>query len=176
MQFCPIPKIENSEISEICLFLQILTVVINQDLKSTKIWTERKTERFRYDLKEKIKMSEVSEFSILLYTQNRKLGNLGECYFTSTFSSIWNPRSKNHKKTRDKRNITLWCGLIRKYENFRGFRVFDLALRTKLKTRKSQKVFVCFKFWLVWLHLASESSKLSLNFKRMDIVFTNTKK
>ena len=175
MQFCPIPKIENSEISEICLFLQILTVVIHQDLKSTKIWTERKIERFRYDLKEKIKMSGVSEFSILLYTQNRKLGNLGEFYFTSTFSSIWNPRSKNHKKTWDKRNITLWCGLIRKYEHFRGFGVFDLALRTKLKTRKSRKVFVCFKFWLVWLHLASESSKLSLNFKRMDI-FTNSKK
>ena len=38
--------------------------------------TERKTERFRYDLKEKIKISEISEFSILPYTQDRKLGNL----------------------------------------------------------------------------------------------------
>ena len=35
-RFCPIPKIENSEISEICLFFQILTVVITQDLKMTK--------------------------------------------------------------------------------------------------------------------------------------------
>ena len=85
-RFCPIPKIENSEISEICLFLQILTVVINQDLKTTKIWTERKIERLRYDLKEKMKISEVSEFSILLYTHNRKLRNLGKFYF----SSIWN--------------------------------------------------------------------------------------
>ena len=59
MQFCPIPKIENSEISEICLFLQILTVVINQDLKTTKIWTGWKTERFRYDLKGKTKIYEI---------------------------------------------------------------------------------------------------------------------
>ena len=44
-----IPKIKNSEISEICLFFQILTVVIDQDLKTKKIWTERKTERFPYD-------------------------------------------------------------------------------------------------------------------------------
>ena len=42
------------------------------------LWTERKTERFRYDLKEKRKISEISEFSILPYsTQDQKLGNLG---------------------------------------------------------------------------------------------------
>ena len=105
-RFCPIPKIENSEISEICLFLQILTVVINQDLKTAKIWPEQKTERFRYDLQENIKISEVSEFSILLYTQNWKLGNFGKFDFASTFSSIWNPRSKNQRNTWDKRNTT----------------------------------------------------------------------
>ena len=105
-RFCPIPKIENSEISEICLFLQILTVVINQDLKTANIWPEQKTERFRYDLQENIKICEVSEFSILLYTQNRKLGNFGKFDFASTFSSIWNPRSKNQRNTWDKRNTT----------------------------------------------------------------------
>ena len=31
-RFCPIHKIENSEICKICLFLQILAVVITQDL------------------------------------------------------------------------------------------------------------------------------------------------
>ena len=41
------------------------------------LWTERKTERFQYDLKEKIKISEIFEFSILPYTQDQKLGNLG---------------------------------------------------------------------------------------------------
>ena len=39
--------------------------------------SERKTERFRYDLKEKIKIFEISEFLILHYTQDGKLGNLG---------------------------------------------------------------------------------------------------
>ena len=35
--------------------------------------------------KEKNKISEVSTFSILPYTQNRKLGNLGKFSFTSNF-------------------------------------------------------------------------------------------
>ena len=49
-------------------------------------------------LEEKKKISEVSEFSILPYTQNRKLGNLGKCCFTLNFDSSCNLRWKNHKK------------------------------------------------------------------------------
>ena len=41
-------------------------------------------------LEEKKKISEIFEFSILCYTQNRKLGNLGKCSFTSNFDSICN--------------------------------------------------------------------------------------
>ena len=41
------------------------------------LWTERKTDRFWYDLKEKIKISEICEFLIFPFTQGRKLGNLG---------------------------------------------------------------------------------------------------
>ena len=48
----------------------------NWGLKMTEIRTERKTENFWYKLKEKIKICEISEFSILTYTQDRKLGNL----------------------------------------------------------------------------------------------------
>ena len=44
---------------------------------------------------EKGKISDVSEFSILPYTQNRKLGNLGKCSFTSNFDSSCNLRCKN---------------------------------------------------------------------------------
>ena len=44
------------------------------------------------------KISEVSEFSILLYTQNRKLGNLGMCSFTSNFNSSYNLWCKSGKK------------------------------------------------------------------------------
>ena len=43
-------------------------------------------------------MSEVSEFSILPFTQNRKLGNLGKCRFTPNFDSICNLRWKNDNK------------------------------------------------------------------------------
>ena len=48
-------------------------------------------------LEEKRKISEVSEFSILPYTQNRKLGNLGKCSFTSNFDSSCNLRFRNDK-------------------------------------------------------------------------------
>ena len=44
------------------------------------------------------KKCEVSEFSILPYTQNRKLGNLGKCSFASNFGSSCNLRYKNDKK------------------------------------------------------------------------------
>ena len=49
-------------------------------------------------LVEKVKIFGVSEFSILPYTQNRKLGNLGKSCFTSNFDSSCNLRSKNDKK------------------------------------------------------------------------------
>ena len=48
-------------------------------------------------LLKKVKISEVSEFSILSYTQNRKLGNLGKCSFTSNFDSSCNLRFRNDK-------------------------------------------------------------------------------
>ena len=41
-------------------------------------------------LEEKKKISEISEFSILPHTQNRKLGNLGKCSVTLNFDSIYN--------------------------------------------------------------------------------------
>ena len=45
------------------------------------LWTERKTEKFRYDLKEKIKISEISKFSILPYTHDRRLRKSGKIFF-----------------------------------------------------------------------------------------------
>ena len=44
------------------------------------------------------KISEISEFSILPHTQNRKLGNLGNFSFTSIFDSCCKLRCKNNKK------------------------------------------------------------------------------
>ena len=46
------------------------------DLKEKTLW---------YGLRRKMPISEVSEFSILPYTQNRKLWNLGKFSFTTNF-------------------------------------------------------------------------------------------
>ena len=48
-------------------------------------------------LEEKKKICEVFEFSILSYTQNRKLGNLRKCSFTSNFDNCCNLRFRNDK-------------------------------------------------------------------------------
>ena len=48
-------------------------------------------------LLEEKKISEIFEFSILPYTQNRKLGNLGKCSFTANFDSSCNLRYRNNK-------------------------------------------------------------------------------
>ena len=48
-------------------------------------------------LLKKVKISEVSEFSILSYTQNQKLGNLGKCPFSSNFDSICNLRFRSNE-------------------------------------------------------------------------------
>ena len=90
-------------------------------------------------LEEVQKIFEVSEFSILTYTQNRKLRNLRECYFTSNFDSGCNLRCKNEKNKLRQRLIGQAMLLEEKKKNFRGFRVFDFVLYPKLKTRKSRK-------------------------------------
>ena len=48
-------------------------------------------------LEEKLKIFEDSEFSILPYNQNRKLGNLRMCSFASNFESCHNLRFRNDK-------------------------------------------------------------------------------
>ena len=48
-------------------------------------------------LEEKKKISEISQFSILPYTQNRKLGNLGKCSFTLNFDISCNLSFRNDK-------------------------------------------------------------------------------
>ena len=60
-----------------------------QKWTDTKTWDAfiKKSENFRG-----------SEFSILPYTQNGKLGNLGKCCFTLNFDSSCNLRCKNNKK------------------------------------------------------------------------------
>ena len=65
-----------------------MTLIVIEDLKTPKKSIETKTERFQYDLEQIRKISEISEFSILLYTQDRKHGNLGKYSFNSNFDSL----------------------------------------------------------------------------------------
>ena len=73
---------------------------------------------------EKVKISEDSEFSILPYTQNRKLGNLGKCSFTSNFDSSCNLRFRNDKnELRQKLKVIKWIKQKkRKLPRFPSFR------------------------------------------------------
>ena len=70
----------------------------NLDAKTTKNLLRQKLKGEDMLLLEKVKSSEVSEFSILPYTQNGKVGNLGKCCFTSNFDRSCNLRCRNSKK------------------------------------------------------------------------------
>ena len=58
-------------------------------------------------LSQKVKISEFSEFSILPYTQNRKLRNIGKFSFTSNFGISCNLRLKNEKKKNFHKNLKI---------------------------------------------------------------------
>ena len=75
--------------------------------------------------KKKETISEVSEFSILTYTQNQKLGNLGKFYLLKFLVVYETQNKKSHLK---EKTLTSRCGLRRKNIQFRDFWVFDFAL------------------------------------------------
>ena len=64
--FGPIPKIENSEISESFLLFQSLTLVVTQDKKKKK-WTETKTKKLRYGLRKNKKKGHFRGFWVFNY-------------------------------------------------------------------------------------------------------------
>ena len=68
-------------------------------------------------LEEKRKILELSKFSILTYTRNRKLGNLKKRYFTSNFNSSCNLRCKNDKKLTESKTCRSAYTSRRKIEN-----------------------------------------------------------
>ena len=84
------------------------------------------------------------------YTWNRKLGNIGKFSFTLIFGSIKNSKSKNKKNTWDKRNITLWCGLIRKIWNFLRFPSFRFGPINKIENSEISEKF-CLHYILTGL-------------------------
>ena len=96
-----------------------------------------KTKRSRYGLRRKMKISEVSEFSILSYAQNWKLGNLGNMSLLSSFDSSYNSRFRNDKNMKLPKNWKVPIWFKRKNKNFQDSRVFDFALYPRSKTQKS---------------------------------------
>ena len=85
--FCPIHKIENSDISKKFLTSNF-EKNCNLHAKMTKNLMRQKLKYQDMFWLEKVKISEISGFSILPYTQNRKLENLGKCSFTSNFGDL----------------------------------------------------------------------------------------
>ena len=98
-----------------------------------------KTKRSRYGLRRKMKISEVSKFTILPYTKNRKLGNLENISLLSNSDSSYNSRFKNDKNTNWAKNGKVLIRLKRKKKNFWDFQVSDFALYPRSKTRKCRK-------------------------------------
>ena len=94
----------------------------------------QKRQKNNWDKNVKVKLeenSEVSEFSILSCTQNRKLGNLGKCSFTSNFDSSCNFSCKNDKKLTETKAQRSGDAFRRKIENLQSFRLFCFALYPK---------------------------------------------
>ena len=115
-------------------------------MKKLKLLRCPKTKRSRYGLRKKKKISEVSEFSILPYTQNRKLGDVRNMSPLSNSDSSYNSRFKNDKNMNWARNWKVSIRIKWKNKNFGDFRVFDFDLHSRLKTRKSRN-FVYPEFW-----------------------------
>ena len=87
-----------------CSFTSYFKICFNFRFRSDKNELIQKFKGQDMLLEEKNKISEVSEFSIFLYTQNRKLGNLRKSFFTSNFDSSCNLRCKSEKKLSEAKN------------------------------------------------------------------------
>ena len=88
-------------------------------------------------LEEKQKICEVSQFSILLYTQNRKLGYLGKRALTSNFDSYCNLIFRNNKNELRQK----FCPVpkIEKLEMLERFLVPNLYILERERERKRER-------------------------------------
>ena len=78
---------------------RIMTLIVIQDLKTPKKSVETKTKIW---FRKKRKISDISEFSILLYTHDRNLGKLRKFSFHLNFDSLKSKRMRygSRKKTK----------------------------------------------------------------------------
>ena len=146
--FHPINKFENSEILESFLLLQSLTLFVTQAIEKNKL-------RQKCGLRRKMNISEVSEFLILPYNQNRKLENLGNMSLTSNSDSSYNWRFKNYKNMNKAENGKVWIWLKRINKNFWDFQVSNFSLYPKLKLLGNLEKF-CFIYLFITLFNVGE--------------------
>lgn len=71
-RFCPIYRIENSETSESSLLLQVLTVMVSQELETTK-----------RELRQKLKGFSSKDFMIWFQKQKKKFSEVSNIMFPS---------------------------------------------------------------------------------------------
>ena len=104
-----------------------------------KIW-KRQRNKMRQKLKvelwfrTKTKISEISEFSILLYTQNQKHGNLRNMSPPSNSDSSYNWRFKNDENMNWVKNWKIPVWFKRKNKNFWDFQVFIFCPIPKIES------------------------------------------
>ena len=102
-EFSILPYTQNRKLGNLgkCSFTSNFDSSCNLRFRNDKNELRQKLKGQDMLLLKKVKIFEVSEFSILSYTQNRKLGNLGKCSFTLNFDSSCNWSCKNDKKLTD---------------------------------------------------------------------------
>ena len=98
-EFSILPYVQNWKLRNLgkCSFTLNFDSSCNLRFRNNKNDLRQKLKGQDMLLEEKKKISEMSEFSILPYTQNWKLRNLGKCSFTSNFDSSYNLRFRNDK-------------------------------------------------------------------------------
>ena len=101
-------------------------------------------------LEGKYKISILCEFSILSYTQDRQLANLGKCSFTSNVHSSCRLSCKNDKNLTETNPPRSRYAFRRKIKNLKSFPVFHFLLYQNRKLRNLVKFFFISNFDSRW--------------------------
>ena len=109
-------------------------------------------------LEEKQKICETSEFSILLYTQNRKLGYLGKRSLTSNFDSYCNLIFRNDKnELRQKLCPVPKIEKLEILERFLSIQIFTVVVTCSKFVYFRERVKPCFLCDLISSHVFPEN-------------------
>ena len=136
-EFSILPYRQNRKLGNLgkCSFTSNFDSCCNLRFRNNKNELRQKLKSQDMLLEEKKKVSEISEFSILPYTQNRKLGDLGKCSFTSDFDSCCNLRFRNDKnELRQKRKVIK--GIKKKERELPRFPSFRFCSIPKIENSK----------------------------------------